>query len=345
MRQSTILDFFENDPQYSTSSDDDADSDLAASDRIDSDEVDSDEVDSDEVESEDEADSDEADSDGAAKMFTPFPRLPIELRLKVWKYACFKPRLIDLWFVPVADKRDSFKFDEFQQPFIYESHCRQAPAVLHTSQEARNVGLQHYSLEFGSKFEGQVIFPMSGFENFLMARGTIEVSMPPQIYVNWACDIICPMPALRSGSLDEHFREEVYDDISFWSNLWHNFPELRKIAVASHQWESAEIFFYEHDFEELILYKHPEVLKTLYTKNIDTQKPIRLEFSALGDAADYDSEKVLNAKRYLTTNVEDSQKHPEDAPNPNSPMFSEGWKCPIITPSVLKVSFPRVEAS
>ena len=81
MRQSTILDFFENDPQYSTSSDDDADSDLAASDRIDSDEVDSDEVDSDEVESEDEADSDgadsdEADSDGAGKLTFSIPFTP-----------------------------------------------------------------------------------------------------------------------------------------------------------------------------------------------------------------------------------------------------------------------------
>jgi hypothetical protein len=50
-------------------------------------------------------------------VFTLFPKLPPELRNKIWKKACFVPRVIGLWCFPIGDENlESFcndNFDEF----------------------------------------------------------------------------------------------------------------------------------------------------------------------------------------------------------------------------------------
>jgi hypothetical protein len=46
----------------------------------------------------------ETDIDGELAAFTCFPKLPTELRLKVWKEACFQRRIIDVWPNPITPK-------------------------------------------------------------------------------------------------------------------------------------------------------------------------------------------------------------------------------------------------
>jgi hypothetical protein len=46
--------------------------------------------------------SNEAKLDDDAPKFKLFPRLPIELREKIWEEACNEPRVIDLWALPVG---------------------------------------------------------------------------------------------------------------------------------------------------------------------------------------------------------------------------------------------------
>jgi 2EXR family len=67
--------------------------------------------------------------------FTKFPELPTELRLKIWSYAATAQRLLELQYC-IVDR----KFFSFQK----------LPAILHTSQESRAVGLCYYHLSFGT---------------------------------------------------------------------------------------------------------------------------------------------------------------------------------------------------
>lgn len=67
--------------------------------------------------------------------FTKFPELPTELRLKIWGYAAMTQRLLELQYC-IVDR----KFFSFQR----------LPAILHTSQESRSVGLCYYHLSFGT---------------------------------------------------------------------------------------------------------------------------------------------------------------------------------------------------
>ncbi|CZR60178.1 uncharacterized protein PAC_10074 [Phialocephala subalpina] len=69
--------------------------------------------------------------------FEPFPKLPIELRLLIWKMT-FKPRKIR-----VALVCESLRYSWDRGVVGLESRTR-APSVLHVSQESRLVGLQHY---------------------------------------------------------------------------------------------------------------------------------------------------------------------------------------------------------
>ncbi|KAH8786333.1 hypothetical protein F5882DRAFT_123013 [Hyaloscypha sp. PMI_1271] len=73
----------------------------------------------------------------SGRVFTKFPKLPPELREKIWKEHCgdYEPRVVDLWL----------KESSTEDNLIYCTHSR-APAILHTSSEARHIGLQHYDL-------------------------------------------------------------------------------------------------------------------------------------------------------------------------------------------------------
>jgi hypothetical protein len=115
-------------------------------------------------------------------VFTLFPNNPPELRNRIWKRACSLRRVIDLWFFPIGDENlESFCSDHFDEfPWTYKSHS-QPPVVLHTSCEARTIGLKHYELSFGT-----ALLKRLGLTKF-------ELSTPPRIFVNWEHDIICPM--------------------------------------------------------------------------------------------------------------------------------------------------------
>jgi len=67
--------------------------------------------------------------------FTIFPRLPIELRFKVWENASMATRTLELVYL-INDRR----FYTLQP----------VPAVLHTCRESRRVGKRIYHLSFGS---------------------------------------------------------------------------------------------------------------------------------------------------------------------------------------------------
>ncbi|KAF8848696.1 hypothetical protein BDZ45DRAFT_262228 [Acephala macrosclerotiorum] len=77
--------------------------------------------------------------------FQPFPRLPIELRLKIWRHAMNEPRLIELeWGPDLSEITNSHRGSHQWHRVCPRS--RQPPALLHTNQESRYEALLVYSL-------------------------------------------------------------------------------------------------------------------------------------------------------------------------------------------------------
>jgi hypothetical protein len=120
--------------------------------------------------------------------FTCFPKLPIELRLKIWKEASSVPRRICVYIRVLAqpfEEDDSDGEDEDNDgeddltftSFIYLATWPHLP-VLRTSRESRIESLKHYKLAFG-------------VEKKKRTRPSITLSSPANTYINGKADRIC----------------------------------------------------------------------------------------------------------------------------------------------------------
>lgn len=71
--------------------------------------------------------------------FHLFPRLPKELRSRIWKFAAFEPRLLNIRFFPPGSVEIQYFFSS--DP---------APAILRTCQESRSEALAFYTKAFST---------------------------------------------------------------------------------------------------------------------------------------------------------------------------------------------------
>ncbi|KAF8858695.1 hypothetical protein BDZ45DRAFT_689883 [Acephala macrosclerotiorum] len=108
--------------------------------------------------------------------FTIFPRLPLELRLKIWGHvANSQPRTLDIW--------TDFKRCEVENTTFYTQayQCELSnivpPPIFRVNHEARTEALKHYSLEFATGMN--------------LPNG-ISVNISPRMYVNYATDTLIP---------------------------------------------------------------------------------------------------------------------------------------------------------
>jgi len=172
----------------------------------------------------------ELEEKNTKKVPTTFDKLPIELRLKVWKELGYIPRNIDVWeVVEAVDNKPSGR----RLP-KYRSY-NAIPPILHVSHEARTVGLEHYTLSFGTKsrWEGKPVGPSFG----------------PKIYANFEVDFICPM-----GTSPERFMFQN----SLISLLGSVVP-LRRLAVLCNitfyhdEWTYLDLMEF-HNIEELVVF-------------------------------------------------------------------------------------------
>ncbi|KUJ09562.1 uncharacterized protein LY89DRAFT_761138 [Mollisia scopiformis] len=118
--------------------------------------------------------------------FTIFGELPVELRCQIWKQVCHITRVLDLW--P--------QYDDKTHKITFRTSNRNPPAILYVSHEARMVGLENYKPFFGTHFKRT------------LGGGPLYLSENPNIYVNWASDIMCP---LINPWNQEHIDEMVTD--------------------------------------------------------------------------------------------------------------------------------------
>jgi hypothetical protein len=68
--------------------------------------------------------------------FTLFPKLPKEIRLKIWKDAAAIPRNVDLWIGP-GDREDEDSLGLMTAIHVWFYSTSAPPAVLSTSHESR----------------------------------------------------------------------------------------------------------------------------------------------------------------------------------------------------------------
>lgn len=169
--------------------------------------------------------------------FTCLPKLPAEIRRRIWKHAAFISRNIDIW----SPYRGDMKLEGMTFQCNHFLTFIAPPPLLHISSEARAVGLKYYSLAFGT--------------SHLMRFG-FQITAPPHIYVNWDVDVICPMD-LKSYSVQtlkdlcnhaeiQHLALNVHDD-TFSQDL--NSPLKSIILYRSHVWEHGQLPFYYSGFD------------------------------------------------------------------------------------------------
>lgn len=106
------------------------------------------------------------------RIFTLFPKLPTELRLRVWEDVCYHTRNIPLGTVTLSSNH----VDDIY-PFVYISGCP-PPSILSANRESRTIGLKHYELELGNEFD--------------LGHGA-KIITPARIYLNFESDRICPL--------------------------------------------------------------------------------------------------------------------------------------------------------
>jgi 2EXR family len=249
-------------------------------------------------------------SDYGRRTFTRFPKLPLELRRKIWKEACSVPRLVDLWAnFPFTLQMG---FDATFRPMAYDSYSsKYPPAILHASHESRIVALENYRLCFGWEI------------NEVSDRAKLRASIPAEIYVNWEYDIICPI-----GTAYDEWDECETDYFHYLHNsdLKSN-GRMRCIALSIHQimdQKSRIPRLTDMDFElhEILLYQHPDRLSNLYGK------PVRLEFENIdrqveeGGIARQMADRLINAKNQVSNFIQDRI---------SNGVVVEGWTRPSIT--------------
>ncbi|KAH7310041.1 hypothetical protein BKA65DRAFT_485258 [Rhexocercosporidium sp. MPI-PUGE-AT-0058] len=215
--------------------------------------------------------------------FILFPKMPLELRNMIWTEVCFHERLIDIWIVPFYESgsdEDKFFDDLLGAPaYTYKSYTNRTPSILHTSQEARTTGLKHYSLDLGARMVN------------LYRGGILQISSPPRIYVNWECDIICPMTQMAEEN--ELLQEVLLLDfgIPFY------FPRLSRMAfVVEDSLVSCwlKVVIKRHNIKEVILYPWGSYLAELHDEK-DFHKHNQLEMKLV------DFNESLEEKEYFAS--------------------------------------------
>lgn len=236
-------------------------------------------------------------------LFTCFPKLPPELRHKIWHNACSVPRLIDLWpkLTGPAETAQDF-FEEFEiPPFILKSHCQRIPPILHTSKEAREVGLQNYELSFGTAF------------NQSMHGARFLITKDPEIYVNWKYDIIY-LIILPNLDPDQWLNHLLVGEMNYMAKLSRIAIEIKDVD------HMKPLFFIAAPDEIMVLDGEHGELGTEF----DPRDYLEFILSSL-DECTFEHTEVYNAVTSLRAAFENyGEKQPS-------------WHAPLVKPMGLRV--------
>ncbi|PVH79847.1 hypothetical protein DL98DRAFT_589057 [Cadophora sp. DSE1049] len=236
--------------------------------------------------------------------FTCFPDLPLELRTKITKTACFEPRVIDLWAIGIdtvigePDVEEESLDEFFSWPFAYHSHAQRAPSILHASRELRGIGLKYYSLTFGTSF------------NRKLGLANLKITTPARIYVNWECDIILRLPVhprdrpTHDAYFDGfHSSEPDSNQYAIAREQAGKYPEMRRLAIDASASMQSLCIFNNRDLDELIVYQPihhlPGKMFDVWNASFDVTKKVEFEFSSTNSADPTSHESMLEVVEEL----------------------------------------------
>jgi hypothetical protein len=149
-----------------------------------------------------EADS-ECDED-ISFTFTCFPRLPAELRMRIWEFACFIPRNVCIDIDEVLMTKLNDQDSQWATEIVAWRSDSDIPAVLQVCQESRSEARKHYSLELGTEYTKYIntgtnltTHPWqhrnSGYIPVRTHRRTVRaytITVDPEIWINWDVDTL-----------------------------------------------------------------------------------------------------------------------------------------------------------
>ncbi|CAG8983014.1 hypothetical protein HYALB_00003593 [Hymenoscyphus albidus] len=186
-----------------------------------------------------------------ATEFTCFPRLPTELRLKIWGIICNTGR--DLWIGAKYYRNTSdyskLSEDEKEDTYLVFRYYTFSlpPAVLHVNHESRFEGLKYYTLAFGSGYKS--------------AGQKFETT--PRTYVNFQVDRICPHVKCMTLNCTP-WGLMVRQPIRCLAFPWHRRDDSNNyfhfFAMMAQGIETHAAPFFLKNIEEFTLYD-PEILK------------------------------------------------------------------------------------
>ncbi len=172
--------------------------------------------------------------------FTRFSELPSELRIKIWTFVCFQPRNVDIFTENLGAIRvsDDAQFETYR----FYSHFCSHPSLLHACQEAREEGLKYYKLGYGTSHH----FPF------------INVSTPPRIYVNFACDRLC---LLNADSLKSDLEDRFEKFVEICRK--HGARSLAINIAQDQHWPFVDVATSWNTLEELVLFGSSQIFHYL----------------------------------------------------------------------------------
>ncbi|PMD23861.1 hypothetical protein NA56DRAFT_657100 [Hyaloscypha hepaticicola] len=163
--------------------------------------------------------------------FTLFSELPSELRIKIWTFVCFQPRNVDIFTENLGTIRVSV--DTQFETYRFYSHFCSHPSLLHACQEAREEGLKYYKLEYGTSHHFSLI----------------NISTPPRIYVNFACDRLC---LLNGDSLKSDLEDRFEQFVGIVRK--HGARSLAINIARDQHWPFVDVATSSNTLEELVLF-------------------------------------------------------------------------------------------
>jgi hypothetical protein len=243
------------------------------------------------------------------RTFSLFPKLPVELRIKIWGYACSVTRNVDIWARSLDNQLQLRYF--YERPFYFYSSLP-PPSVLHVNSESRSESLKYYDLDFGTNLT-------------IRNRNStpFTISSPSRVYFNWNTDRLClinPSELVDRGMVRRVSSQsaDYYRDCQkkglrhFAINIGSQSPFL------SEQRRIKDSTFLDHiprnsKLEEVVLFESSSLVASDYFK-IN-----RLELEDMG--SEEQGERMRYAKRALKKSLKKDLEKKGDASGGGTPLI------------------------
>ncbi|KAE9380647.1 hypothetical protein N431DRAFT_449406 [Stipitochalara longipes BDJ] len=231
--------------------------------------------------------------DVSGESFTVFPKLPPEIRLKIWADVSCIPRHIPIHYVSMGIitmgvREEDELYDHFT-PFRFVSP-QAVSALLHTCRESREVGMKHYKLQFTTEWDCL----------------SFTFSTPPQIYINGSCDRVGFQGTYIEGS-----------DIAIWGCVGRY--QIKRLSINIANIIDGEnyvdgvrgidlvggfMYWYHENMEELQIYYDPV--------EINIGERFQFVDFELSQMKTTEGEKLLQAKMKLEKDIQIAHKYDKE---------------------------------